>query len=74
MKRLRRLHGMHWRIVSHLGMRLVRSMEMGLMMVLLCHSTRVRPMDVLVEDFDRKEGTSSLFLWVVRIGVVSAIG
>jgi hypothetical protein len=29
-------------------------------------------MDVLVENFNRKGRNGSLFLWVVRIGVVSA--
>lgn len=68
---LKRLHGMHWHIVSHLGTRQVKFMEMERMMVLHCRNTRVRMMDALVNFLIESDQMSNVFLWVVWIGVVS---
>ena len=70
MMHLRRLHGMHWHIVSLLGMRLGRCLEMERRIQLLCRSIRVKLMDAYV-SLCGGDDVSSL-LWVVRIGVVSA--
>lgn len=72
MKRLKRLHGMHWHIVSRLGMRREICLEMEWRNHLRCRNTRVKLKDVHVNLLSLLERAVFLLLWVARIGVASA--